>query len=89
MVQKLEQKPLHGESYIYITDKNGKKLWNTSVSTRYAFSERKNLEQHLKNAEKHPQLYKFLDLPTAKIVQIDGESLPEMTDEELLKELGL
>lgn len=82
-------------STVYITDKTGKKFFNTLCSTAYAMSEVRNLNKKLDEAKQYPQIYKFLDIETAKVI-CDGECgdyLPKvdfnMSDEELLKSLGV
>lgn len=57
---------------IFITDKTGGKFFKGSTSPLSTMSEIRNLKQHLRQAEKYPQHYKFLDLATAFIV-LDGE----------------
>lgn len=56
-------------TYLYITDKTGKKFFRTTCGTAYKESERRNLQRHLAAAECYPENYKFLDLATAKIVE--------------------
>jgi hypothetical protein len=75
---------------IYITDKSGRKMWNTTASPMSAMSEIKNLQGHLKAAAKHPEHYKNLDLETA-VIMLDGTVYGEaltMSDDELLAALG-
>lgn len=75
---------------VYITDKSGRKMWNTTASPMSTMSEIKNLKRHLEAAAKHPDKYPSLDLATA-VIMLDGEVYGEaltMSDEELLKELG-
>jgi hypothetical protein len=75
---------------IYITDKSGRKMWNTTASPMSTISEIRNLKQHLTAAAKHPEQYPSLDLATA-VIMLDGEPYGEpltMTDDEFLKELG-
>lgn len=57
---------------IYISDKTGEKFFNTTASELSTQSEVKNLNRHLDNAIKNPDLYKFLDIETAKVF-INGE----------------
>lgn len=77
---------------LYITDKSGCKYFNTVASPMSAASEARNLTQHLKQAAKYPGQYKFLDIETA-VVMFDGEPYGqvknEVTNDDLLKELGL
>ena len=79
---------LSGTTTIYLTDKNGNKHFNTLCSTVYASSERRNLERHIAQAKATPALYSFMDVATMRIVQIDADTLPDMTDDELLNELN-
>lgn len=53
---------------IHITDKNGGKHFNTSASPMSTMSEIRNLQKHLQQASKTPQLYKFIDVNTAVIM---------------------
>ncbi len=80
---------LTGTTTIYLTDKNGKKHFNTLCSTTYASSERRNLERHIAQAKATPERYSFMDVASIRIEQIDAEPLPEMTDDEILAELGV
>lgn len=73
---------------VYLTDKSGKKMWDTTASPMSTDSEIRNLKRHLEMAAKHPARYSFLDLATARIM-VDGEPLIEMSDDELLAELGV
>lgn len=76
---------------IYITDKSGRKMWNTTASPMSTMSEIKNLQRHLKAAAKYPEHYKTLDLDTA-VIMLDGSVYGEaltMTDDELLTALGV
>lgn len=74
---------------IYLTDKTGRKMFNTLCSTQYASSERRNLERHIAQAKATPERYSFLDVETVRIVQVDANPLPDMTDDEILAELGV
>ena len=47
---------------VWITDKTGKKFFNTLCGTAYADSEIRNLSRKLTEARKYPEAYKFLDL---------------------------
>lgn len=83
---------LPGTTQIYITDKTGKESFKTLCSAAYVSSERRNLQGHLNAAAKNPKAYGFIDLATARIVQVDANVLldiPDMTDDELLTELGV
>lgn len=76
-------------STLYITDKTGRESFKTLCSTQYASSERRNLQGHINAAIKNPKAYRFLDIATARIVQVDADILPVMTDDEILAELGV
>lgn len=74
---------------VYITDKTGEKRFNTIASPSSTMSEIRNLQSHLREAKKRPQMYKFLDIESAMIM-IDGEQYKESltTDDfDLLGEL--
>lgn len=70
---------------LYISDKTGKKFWNTVCSTEFKAPEIRNLERHLCQAKNHPVVYSFLDYDTARIYE-NGQ--PMMTDDELLADLA-
>ncbi len=75
---------------IYITDKSGRKMWNTTASPMSTMSEVKNMQRHLTAAAKNPEHYRNLDLATA-VIMLDGTVYGEaltMTDDELLSALG-
>lgn len=75
---------------VYITDKTGKRFFNTNCSVEYKQPEIRNLQRHLDQAKKYPQHYHFLDIPTARIVDESAGDIDfNMPDEQLLKELGL
>ena len=57
-------------TYLYITDKTGMRFFRTTCATEYKDSERRNLERHLNNAKIHPEAYNFVDIKTAKIVEV-------------------
>lgn len=76
---------------ICITDKNGKEMFKCTASPMATFSEIKNLKQHIENAKRYPQHYKFLDVATA-VIMLDGTvySEPDVLDidvDAMLKEL--
>ena len=77
---------------LYITDKTGRKMWNTIASPLSTASEIRNLKRHIEFARKNPKAYSFLDVDTAVIVvngEIYKESVIEDMDAELLKLLGI
>lgn len=77
---------------LYITDKTGKKFFNTTASPMSTMSEIRNLKRHIEQAKARPNLYANLfDVATAVIMLDDVPySEPEdMSDDDLLKELGL
>ena len=74
---------------VYITDKSGRKMWDTTASPMSTASEIRNLKRHLEAAIKNPEAYRFLDLDTA-VIMLDGEPYggPQvMTDDQLLTNL--
>ncbi len=73
-------------STVCITDKTGKKFWNTLCSSDFTAPEVRNMQRHIVAALQNPEQYKFLDLPSA-IILVDGEEYVEMTDENILAEL--
>lgn len=52
---------------VYITDKSGKRFFVEITGEAWIDSSKRDLKRHLENAKKHPALYSFLDLETAKI----------------------
>jgi hypothetical protein len=68
---------------LYITDKTGKKFWNTSVSVEWSQGERNNLNRHLQAIKSGNRNYAFVDAATATIVEDECQ----MTDDELLAAL--
>ena len=58
---------------IWVTDKSGRKMWNTICSPHYVAPERRNLERHLARATQYPKEYAFLDIATARI-ECEGEA---------------
>lgn len=82
----------NGWHTLYITDKNGTKMWNTIASPLSTASEIKNLKRHIEFARKNPKTYSFLDVDTAVIMvngEIYKESVIEDIDVELLKLLEI
>lgn len=75
---------------VYITDKTGKRFFNTNCSVAFKEPEIRNLQRHLDQSAKYPAQYKFLDIPTARIVDESAGDIDfNMSDEQLLKELGV
>lgn len=77
---------------VYITDKTGRKMWNTTASPMSTLSELKNLQMHIVVAQERPHLYKFLDVATAKVMlngipYVQEPVNLDMTNDELLAEL--
>ncbi len=52
----------------YITDKTGAKFFNGIHSESSVSGQERELRNHIFNAKKHPELYKFLDIETAEVV---------------------
>jgi hypothetical protein len=73
---------------LYITDKSGKKFWNTNVAAAFSSGERHNLERHLPSVKAGKRGYGFIDCVTAKIVEEQSADELPMTDDELLAELN-
>lgn len=76
---------------VYITDKTGRKMFDTMASPMSIISEVKNLTRHIENARKYPAQYKFMDIATAQVM-VDGEpygAKNDMSDDELLAALGM
>lgn len=82
------------EDNVWITDKSGKRYWNTHCSVGHADPEIRNMQKRLEQAKKHPQAFAFLDLETA-VIMLNGEphspnvDTEDMSDDELLAQLGL
>lgn len=57
---------------IYISDKSGKRFFNTTASPCATISEITNLKNHIRLAKKYPQHYGFLDADTAEVF-LNGE----------------
>lgn len=76
---------------VYITDKTGKKFFNTSASPMSTMSEIRNLTRHLEAVKAGSAAYAKvgIDQVTAKLM-LDGEpwqSMDQILDDELLEEL--
>ncbi len=76
---------------IYITDKTGKKLFNTNASPMSTMSEIRNLTRHLEAVKAGSAAYAKvgIDQATAKLM-LDGEpwkNMDQILDDELLAEL--
>lgn len=79
------------ECHIFITDKSGKRFWNTSVSYGQHFGELNNMRRRLAN---DIRAVSGLDVASARIaIVIDGREVQiendEASDAELLRESGL
>lgn len=79
---------------IYITDKTGKKFWNTSVSAAWSIGERRNLTRHLNQIKAGNPAYAkcAIDRDSACIVEeldrFDTTNYEEnISDDELLEAL--
>ena len=76
---------------VYITDKTGKKFFNTNASPMSTMSEIRNLTRHLEAVKAGSAAYAKvgIDQATAKLM-LDGEpwqSMEDILDDELLEEL--
>ena len=86
---------------IWITDKTGKKFFNTSVAAAWASGERNNLSRHLGYIRARNPDYTFVDAETARIVEeLDKGDVPaketfldsittEMSVDDILEGLGV
>lgn len=76
---------------IYITDKTGKKFFNTSASPMSTMSEIRNLTRHLEAIKLGDEAYARIgiDQATAKLMLDDEpyQSMEEILDDDLLAEL--
>lgn len=75
---------------IHITDKTGGKFFDTTASPMSTASEIRNLQRHIKQAEKAPWRYLFLDVPSIKLI-VDGEpygDIDSILDDDLLNLLN-
>ena len=76
---------------IFITDKTGKRFWNTNVSVGFAQGERKNLARHLSMIKANNPSYARIgiDIDTVKIVEEVDESeiTNNISDDDLLNQL--
>ena len=77
--------------HIYITDRTGRKFWNTRVAAGFAAGERNNLARHLAMIQARRPAYDKCGVhPTsAHIVEEmeDHEKIEQMSDDVLLQEL--
>jgi hypothetical protein len=73
---------------IYITDKTGKKFWNTSVAAGYAQGERNNLKRHLAAIKSGHRAYTKcgVDAASAALVEECDDAL-DISDDDLLAAL--
>lgn len=73
---------------IYITDKTGKKFFNTNASPMSTASEIRNLTRHLEAIKANKKGYEFVDTNTA-VLMLDNTPYGAVTysDDELLNEL--
>jgi hypothetical protein len=78
------------EMTIYITDKTGRKMWNTSVTYGYHEGELKNQRRRLDRIR--AGRFPAIDTATVRMVmEMDGVEMGAgpQTDEDLLADLGL
>ena len=85
------------DANLYITDKTGRKRWNTHCGYGFHEGEQRNLQRHLDNLKaRHPAYAKVdIDLESAKLVlEVDGTVLYDssdrftVADQQLLDELA-
>jgi len=76
---------------VHITDKTGAQFFVCQASPMSTQSEIKNLQRHLSQAVKHPDVYKFLDVYSAVLMLDDTPygANTSIDSDELLAELGL
>ena len=72
---------------IFITDKTGKKFWNTEVTASFASGERANFAKRLASAKAGK--FTFIDAASARVVEeMSGYDIADdMSDDELLAAL--
>jgi UV DNA damage repair endonuclease len=87
----MENRMINDWHNLHITDKTGKEFLKTVASPLATESEIRNLKKHISAAKSNPKAYKFLDIPTAKIVMdgSDYDTSPDIDIDAMLKELGL
>jgi hypothetical protein len=78
---------------VWITDKTGRRFFNTSASPMSTPSEIKNLKRHLDQSKTYRSHYSFLDIDSA-VLMLNGTvyynpSAPAIDVDSLLAELGL
>jgi hypothetical protein len=74
---------------LYITDKTGKKFFNTQASPMSTMSEIKNLNRHMEAIKAGKKGYEFVDRESA-VLMLDGspyQSIDSISDDDLLNEL--
>lgn len=75
---------------IYITDKTGQKGFVTNCTDWGLNSEKKNLQMHIENAKKHPELYKSWDIASMELIAPKTNEFDFSDDDiELLEALGV
>lgn len=52
---------------VYLTDKNGGKMFKNYISKFYVDSAIRELKNHINQAKKYPKLYEFCDIETLEI----------------------
>ena len=75
---------------LHITDKTGKKFFNTDASPMSTMSEIRNLQRHLEAIKANAKGYEFVDSASATLM-LDGEPygtmMDDILDDDLLAEL--
>jgi predicted pyridoxine 5'-phosphate oxidase superfamily flavin-nucleotide-binding protein len=80
---------------IYITDKSGKRFWNTEVTAAFASGERANFAKRLAAIKSGSKAFSFIHSASARIVEELSHydeipaNIEAMSDEELLAEIGI
>jgi hypothetical protein len=88
MYSESEAKAMNNTINLYITDKTGKKFWNTSCGAGYSSGERHNLKQHLARIKEGHKAYAKcgVDRETARLVEPADEL--DMSPEAMMKWLA-
>ena len=75
---------------LHITDKTGKKFFNTDASPMSTMSEIRNLQRHVEAIKANAKGYEFVDSASATLM-LDGEPygtmMDDILDDDLLAEL--
>ena len=75
---------------LHITDKTGKKFFNTDASPMSTMSEIRNLQRHVEAIKASAKGYEFADSASV-VLMLDGlpyQTMEEILDDDLLAELN-